>query len=648
MAIIDYYNAAVAIDQAGRLVREAKAKVYALADTTFSNPLPITDLQGVPLTQLEGNADGIYPAFRVATGEMQVVVKSGNALTPMTSLAVYANAAEAAASMASGSAGAADMSADAAALSATSADGARAAAVVAKDAAVAVGNTNDTIIEGRIKATGSKTELALRDKIDALAKPIAAAAAGPVLHGRWVFDGSSSVAGAVVMVGDNQNRGATWVNEFVRLSGGRIDYVFNAAVGGQNLAAALARFDAQVATKSPDTVFLAIGNNDLAGGRSLASFLADLDTYYAKVLALGARLALGSIYPRTADAATIVTWNRALVAWAAARNIPVVPFWRLADPTTGGWPAAWTTDDIHLTSTAAGIAAAGALAWSTLAPSIVGGAANLSAMFQTGLLSNGFFTALAAGNAATVTSASSSATTGSLPAGAYEYRIAVGNYWGKSGSFADTSITLASAGGVTITRASSGTFNRWVVFRKGPGDAKFRYMTELAGGATTTWTDDGTIAPGYDWIAGDFSVAPTGISLGATQMHSQEFGSPLFTEPGIRGNVLRVAQYNAKGTTVGDYVTSGPVSAGQTLEFACKYRSPGVTGQAPILRLRPVAGGTVINTIDVVRQFLGNQWGDVHYRFVVPATADAIRIYVGGDPAYGYCDIAEMYLGQIP
>ncbi|MDF2993241.1 MAG: hypothetical protein K0S37_3755, partial [Microbacterium sp.] len=146
-------------------VKNATAQVYALADTNLSTPLALTDLQGVPMPELRSSDLGIYPAFRVVNQTMQIVVVSGSLRTPMTSLSVYANAAEAAAAMASGNAGAAASSAQAAELARVNAVAALDAAVEAAEEAAAVGNTNDTITEGLIKAPASKTATALNAAI---------------------------------------------------------------------------------------------------------------------------------------------------------------------------------------------------------------------------------------------------------------------------------------------------------------------------------------------------------------------------------------------------------------------------------------------------------------------------------------------------
>ncbi|MDF2992101.1 MAG: hypothetical protein K0S37_2615 [Microbacterium sp.] len=166
MAIIDYFPATLAADGNGNTVKNAAAQVYALADTALSTPLALTDLQGVPMTELRSSDLGIFPAFRVVNQTMQIVVVSGSLRTPMTSLSVYANAAEAAAAMASGNAGAAAASAQAAELARQNATAAQAAAVEAAAAAAAVGSTNDTITEGLLKNPASKTATALDGVID--------------------------------------------------------------------------------------------------------------------------------------------------------------------------------------------------------------------------------------------------------------------------------------------------------------------------------------------------------------------------------------------------------------------------------------------------------------------------------------------------
>lgn len=81
----DYFDLAPAISPGGGTVPGAVAKVYAIEDEAFLNPLEITDLSGVPMDELVASADGIYPAFRVVSGEKRVMAKSGDLVLPMTS-----------------------------------------------------------------------------------------------------------------------------------------------------------------------------------------------------------------------------------------------------------------------------------------------------------------------------------------------------------------------------------------------------------------------------------------------------------------------------------------------------------------------------------------------------------------------------------
>lgn len=83
----DYFDAKLALNpDTGNVVPGASALVYAQGDTTYSNPLPITDLTGIPLVSLLASPTGIYPAFRVTSGEYSVIAKAGDLYTPITSV----------------------------------------------------------------------------------------------------------------------------------------------------------------------------------------------------------------------------------------------------------------------------------------------------------------------------------------------------------------------------------------------------------------------------------------------------------------------------------------------------------------------------------------------------------------------------------
>ena len=82
----DYFDVKLALNpETGNTVPGAVAQVYAADDTSFTSPLAITDLTGVPLGALIASPTGIYPAFRVVSGLQRVVAKSGPLITPITS-----------------------------------------------------------------------------------------------------------------------------------------------------------------------------------------------------------------------------------------------------------------------------------------------------------------------------------------------------------------------------------------------------------------------------------------------------------------------------------------------------------------------------------------------------------------------------------
>lgn len=82
----DYFDAKLALNRdTGSVVPGAVAQVYAIQDTTFSAPLALTDMSGVPMAALVASPTGIYPEFRVVSGEQDVIAKSGSMFTPITS-----------------------------------------------------------------------------------------------------------------------------------------------------------------------------------------------------------------------------------------------------------------------------------------------------------------------------------------------------------------------------------------------------------------------------------------------------------------------------------------------------------------------------------------------------------------------------------
>lgn len=85
----DYFDYRLAIDPAaGAVVPNATAHVYAVEDTAFASPLPITDVSGTPIAELLASPTGVFPQFMVPSGETQVMVRTSNGIvTPAVSIA---------------------------------------------------------------------------------------------------------------------------------------------------------------------------------------------------------------------------------------------------------------------------------------------------------------------------------------------------------------------------------------------------------------------------------------------------------------------------------------------------------------------------------------------------------------------------------
>lgn len=78
----------IVLDGSGNPAALAPGNVYAESDTTFSDPLPVTDLNGLP-QDLESNTYGLLPEFQVEADRGIVVWKSGD-MPPQSLLAVEA------------------------------------------------------------------------------------------------------------------------------------------------------------------------------------------------------------------------------------------------------------------------------------------------------------------------------------------------------------------------------------------------------------------------------------------------------------------------------------------------------------------------------------------------------------------------------
>lgn len=302
MPVIDYFSAAVALDQNGSLVRDAVADVYALSDTTFSIPLAITDLQGVPMAKLRSNSEGIFPPFRIVSGEQQIVAKSGDRLTPMTSIGPIAVAAEAAAAAAVSAATSVGGAAETAA-------SARDQAVAAAAAAQAVGNSNDTIVAGLLNNPASATSIKVTNTI-------------------------ASEVTTTTRIACTMPAGFSWHSDYSMVDPHLTFSPDGTAVGDIDISAT-ALFDAfSTARSAPtNTYYLdAVSGNDsndgLTAGTALKSFLAVrnkinalLSTAKCKVRVKGGLYGIGLTW--SGDTATAVGVNRE-TAWIAYDGAVVV------------------------------------------------------------------------------------------------------------------------------------------------------------------------------------------------------------------------------------------------------------------------------------------------------------------------------------
>jgi hypothetical protein len=81
--VIDYFPAHVAINpQTGGNLPDTEVQFFDIADTDFTTPVTLTDVQDVPLgTALSSGPTGVFPAFK-APGHTQLVPKSGDVVTP--------------------------------------------------------------------------------------------------------------------------------------------------------------------------------------------------------------------------------------------------------------------------------------------------------------------------------------------------------------------------------------------------------------------------------------------------------------------------------------------------------------------------------------------------------------------------------------
>ncbi|MHC9292075.1 SGNH/GDSL hydrolase family protein [Mycobacterium sp. LTG2003] len=505
------------------------------------------------------------------------------------------------------------------------------------------------------KPAGSQLPAPVADEIKVLAptQQLAEAIATRTVFGpRWVFDGDSITINGIGAGLGQENRAGSWTTEFADLAMGRVNYVRNAAVAGQRSDQRLAAFDTDVAPHNPDVVFLTVGTNNVRQGTSMAAWLADLTAYLAKVRGIGAQLVVGAIWPISDTApntATAITWNAALYAWAAENQVTLVPFDRMADPATGGWPAGWSSDSIHPTLLDS-YSRIGRFAYGFLADKLGPPVGVRRAVTNAeSMLPNGFFTTLNAPLGLPHTlSATPSTAAGALPAGTYSYKVTSRGIYGEGLPATIADAVLSGTGQITVAATAASGGSRGVnIYRKGPGDAdwKFVYYKPTA---EASWVDTGAVAPGAVMTGIDTSAAPTGWASGSSTAVHPINGPAVFPREGVRGNVLRL---RGIGAAHADYCWVN-VTPGQVLDLSCLYWATpdGVGGVALRWRSAVSGGGSLVGqvyayqqrTVSVDDQHL------VHTRVTVPAGVASVR--VSGetfDGSVSYIELAEMRLALV-
>jgi len=139
-----------------------------------------------------------------------------------------------------------------------------------------------------------------------------------------------------------------WAKGFL---GGAITLVRNAGIGGNRYDQMVARFDTDVLAYESDWVIIGNPTNSVTAGYTAAQIIADLNTMLDKCEAVGRRVVVENIPPRstftTLSIQTVVSTVNAYITDLAFTRRGVIPLdiWTpLADPATG-FPVANTTVD---------------------------------------------------------------------------------------------------------------------------------------------------------------------------------------------------------------------------------------------------------------------------------------------------------------
>lgn len=508
----------------------------------------------------------------------------------------------------------------------------------------------DSIALTQLTPTVRDTVESVADKLDAPSADLLYAPGSRAVYGpRWVFDGDSITINGIATSSGTQDRGPSWTSELVRQSMGRIRYVFNAAVAGQRTDEALGRFDTFVSPQTPDVVFLTAGTNDIGAVRDMSAWLADIEAYRVKCAAIKAQLIVGAIWPSDTNSpagrsATARTWNSALYEWAEAKGVQVVPWDTLANASTGGWPAGWSSDNLHPTLLDA-YAQIGKFGWSVLEPRVGPPVIRRAVSNAADSLSNGFFTAGSVLAAPTLSAGTPSTASGTLPAGAYSYKFTSRTYWNESVATAAMDVTLAATGKISVTYSTVTGARGFRVYRKGPADADYKYLTYITSALAGTFTDDGSFTPGVTISISGSSLVPTGLVTGSATLHA--LGGGFLAEPGVRGSFFRLMPYET-GTGVPNDHFPVAVNPGEVYDASALVRTTGTTEGWFVIRFRDGAS-TNIGQVIVAKGKMTNGFGLANRRLTIPAGTVTARVSfeLTNSTDSGYLDVAEVQFRKV-
>lgn len=175
-------------------------------------------------------------------------------------------------------------------------------------------------------------------------------------QGRSVIGPKMGNWGDSISSGGDTNilHGNTWMQYATTLSGGRMQYVYNGGVPGENTAAILARA-ATVVAQPIDSCFILAGTNDTQGSvnPTVAVYAGMIAQMVAALRAAGITPIICTLPPRLVGGAWVLDrtqeFNGFLRRYAAVERLALIDFYSLlVDPVTAGWQAGWNDGDgIH-------------------------------------------------------------------------------------------------------------------------------------------------------------------------------------------------------------------------------------------------------------------------------------------------------------